>query len=256
MRQGNAVPMISYEDDKPWQHTWVLALLLGGAVGVGAWWVQTHGLPQGDEAPVDSKPVAKAAPAADKAVAKPDLALLVPPTVLEDGRPSDFSLEDWAALKEAMSKTANPRSELERVVKYLRFQKGFEQWQSLQDSPDVGTRHKLAQRLLEQIPERLKQAELTMGEALMLESALWSDLEPNEEARKLKLEQAQVKLNGAAPQPDAAQQAREAALQKEYKRREAAILADFQSKPESQRDQAKLEQALDAARMAVYGRKN
>lgn len=248
--------MISYEDDKPWQHTWVVALLLGGAVGVGAWWVQTHGLSQTEDGPVADKPAASAVAAAPKVAPKPEMALLVPPTILEDGRPSDFTAEDWVALKEAMSKTANPRSELERVVKYLRFQKGFEQWQSLQDSPDVGMRHKLAQRLLEQIPERMKQAELTMGEALMLEAALWGDLEPNEELRKQKIEQAQARLNAVAPQPEAAQQARDAALQKEYKRREAAILADFQSKPEGQRDQARLEQALDAARTAVYGRKN
>lgn len=247
--------MITYEQEtKLWQRTWILAMVLGAGVGVGAWWWQTHGMVQVDE-PVVSRPAPVAKPVA-KAPQKLDSALLVPPQVMEDGRPADFTPEDWAALKEAMSKTANPRSELERVVKYLRFQKGFEQWQSLQDSPDAGKRHQLAQRLLEQIPERVKQAEVTMGEAQMLEAALWADLEPNEELRKQKIEQAQSALNGAAPQPDAEQQARDAALQKEYKRREAAILADFQARPENQRDQAKLEQALDAARVAVYGRKN
>lgn len=246
--------MISYENPKLWQRTWVLAMALGGGVGVAAWWWQTHAAAQIDE-PVPASKMA-AEPDAAKPVTKIDSALLVAPKVMEDGRPSDFTPEDWAALKEAMSKTANPRSELERVVKYLRFQKGFEQWQSLQDSPDVTTRHQLARRLLAQIPDRFKQAELTMGEALMLESALWADLEPNEGLRKQKLEQAQAALNGAAPQPDAEQQARDAALQKEYKRREAAILADYQSRPESQRDQVKLEQALESARVSVYGRKN
>ncbi len=246
--------MISYENPKLWQRTWVLAMALGGGVGVAAWWWQTHASAQFDE-PVPVSKVA-AVPEVAKPATKIDSALLVAPKVMEDGRPSDFTPEDWAALKEAMSKTANPRSELERVVKYLRFQKGFEQWQSLQDSPDVTTRHQLARRLLEQIPERLKQAELTMGEALMLESALWADLEPNEDIRKQKLEQAQAALNGAAPQPEAEQQVRDAALQKEYKRREAAILADFQARPENQRDQVKLEQALESARVAVYGRKN
>lgn len=247
--------MITYENPKLWQRTWVLAMVLGGGVGVAAWWWQTHAAQLAD-APTDAKasPPVKAEVA--KGAARVDSALLAPPRIMEDGRPSDFTPEDWAALKEAMSKTTNPRSELERVVKYLRFQKGFEQWQSLQDSPDVTTRHQLARRLLEQIPDRLKQAELTMGEALMLESALWADLEPNEELRKQKLEQAQSALYGAAPQPDAEQQTRDAGLLKEYKRREAAILADFQAKPESQRDQIKLEQALEAARVSVYGRKN
>ncbi|HEX5357837.1 MAG TPA: hypothetical protein VFW93_16660 [Aquabacterium sp.] len=247
--------MITYENPKLWQRTWVLAMVLGGGVGVAAWWWQTHAAQQAEAAP-EAAPAVSAKTGAQKAVATVDSALLVQPRIMEDGRPSDFTPEDWSALKEAMSKTANPRSELERVVKYLRFQKGFEQWQSLQDSPDVTTRHQLARRLLEQIPDRLKQAELTMGEALMLEAALWTDLEPNEELRKQKLEQAQSALTSAAPQPDAEQQARDASLLKEYKRREAAILADFQAKPEGQRDQAKLEQALEAARVSVYGRKN
>lgn len=251
--------MITYENTKLWQRSWVLALALGGASGVGVWWWQMHA-GQGDVGGEPQAAPAQAVPGekgvGEKVPPRLDTALLVAPTVLEDGRPSDFTPEDWVALKEAMSKTPNPRSEMDRVVKYLRFQKGFEQWQSLQDSPDVAIRHQLAQRLLEQIPDRLRQAELTMGEAIMLGSALWADLEPSEDARKSKLEQFQASLSAAAPQPDAGQQARDVALQKEYKRREAAILAEYQSRPEAQRDQARLEQALEAARVAVYGRKN
>jgi len=178
---------------------------------------------------------------------------VVAPTVLPDGRPSDFSPEDWAALKSAMAKTANPESELKRVVAYLRFQKSFGQWQSLRESSDHALRQQLAASLVEQLPERLRQGEVTMGEALMLASALWTDLEPNEDKRKVRLEEVQAVLASAAPQPDAAQQAREAAQQAEYKRREAAIVLEYQSRPESQRDQVWLEGQLDTARRAVYG---
>jgi hypothetical protein len=244
--------MISYESPKLWQRTWFLALLLGAGAGAGVWWWQTHAVPAAAVKASDQSASASVA----RPPAKSDVALLVPPKVLDDGRPADFSAEDWAALKEAMTKTANPRAELERVVKYLRFQKGFEQWQSLQDAPDVLTRHQLAQRLLEQVPERMRQGELTMGEALLLESALWADLEPNESLRKQRLDEAQAVLSAAAPQPDGEQQAREAAMLAEYKRREAAILADYQTKPEAQRNQAALQDALESARRAVYSGKN
>ena len=247
--------MINYNDAKVWQRTWFLAMALGGGVGVAAWWWQLHAAAPSDE-PADTKPSVALRPSEPHTASKPDSALLLPPQIMAHGRPSDVTPEDRAALKDAMSKTANPRSELERVVKYLRFQKGFEQWQSLQDSPDVATRHELAARLLTQIPDRLKQAELTMGEAWMLESALWADLEPDAAIRQQKLAQARAALNLAVPQQDAEQQAQDAAQLKEYKRREAAILADFQSKPDGQRDQAKLEQALEAARVAVFSRKN
>jgi len=177
---------------------------------------------------------------------------LAAPTVLPDGRPSDFSPQDWAALKDAMAKTANPESELKRVVAYLRFQKSFEQWQNLRDSSDMARRRQLAGALVEQLPERLRQGEVTMGEALMLASALWTDLEPNEDKRKVRLEEVQAVLASAVPQQNAAQQAREAAQHAEYKRREAAIVLEYQSRPEGQRDQAWLEGQLDAVRRAVY----
>jgi len=152
-----------------------------------------------------------------------------------------------------MAKTANPESELKRVVAYLRFQKSFEQWQNLRESSDLARRQQLAASLVDQLPERLRQGVVTMGEALMLASALWTDLEPNEDKRKVRLEEVQAVLASAVPQPDAAQQAREAAQQAEYKRREAAIVLEYQSRPESQRDQAWLEGQLDTARRAVYG---
>jgi hypothetical protein len=239
----------TYESPKLWRRTWFLAVVLGAGAGVAAWWWQVHMQGAVEMPAVETKPVA---PAAKRPV---DVALLVPPKIMDDGRPADFSPEDWAALKDALSKTPNPRAELERIVKYLRFQKGFEQWQALQDGPDVVTRRKLAERLLEQVPERMTQGEMTYGEAQMLESALLADIEPNEELRKQRLDRAQNQLRGSVPKADAEQQVRDASLLAEYKRREAAIMAAFQALPEDKRDQLQLGKDLDAARMAVYGGK-
>jgi hypothetical protein len=242
--------MITYESPSFWQRTWVLAVLLGAGAGVGAWWWQTHA----PVATADETQAPKSA-AHDAEPHVVDAALLVPPKIMDDGRPSDFSPEDWAALKDAMSKTPNPRAELDRVVRYLRFQKGFEQWQSLQDAADVAKRRQLALRLLDQVPERMKQGEMTYGEALMLDQALLADLEPNDDLRKQRLAQAQSLLSASVPQADAEQQVRDASLLAEYKRREAAIVAAFQAQPEGKRDQTQLGRDLDAARMAVYGGK-
>jgi hypothetical protein len=242
--------MITYESPSFWQRTWVLAVLLGAGAGVGAWWWQTHA----PVATADETQAPKSA-AHDAEAHVVDAALLVPPKIMDDGRPSDFSPEDWAALKDAMSKTPNPRAELDRVVRYLRFQKGFEQWQSLQDAADVAKRRQLALRLLDQVPERMKQGEMTYGEALMLDQALLADLEPNDDLRKQRLAQAQSLLSASVPQADAEQQVRDASLLAEYKRREAAIVAAFQAQPEGKRDQTQLGRDLDAARMAVYGGK-
>lgn len=234
---------------------WAAGLGLIALLMAGLWWSLRPEPDPREQAAVAGQGVRAAVGGATDVQLGPGGAVtsLVAPTVLPDGRPSDFSPEDWAALKSAMAKTANPESELKRVVAYLRFQRNFEQWQNLRESSDLARRQQLAASLVGQLPERLRQGEVTMGEALMLASALWTDLEPNEDKRKVRLDEVQAMLASAAPQPDAAQQAREAAQQAEYKRREAAIVLEYQSRPESQRDQAWLEGQLDTARRAVYG---
>lgn len=238
-----AAHMITYQSARWWRSPWLVLTLLAAGLGGYAWW-------RARQPVVPVPPVTASVQAARPAAPLP--ALLVPPQVLADGRPSDFSPEDWAALNDAMARTPNPRAELERVVKYLRFQKGFEHWQSLQ-AGDTAQRRELAQRLLDQVPERLRQSEVTYAEAAMLQAALLVDIEPDEGRRKARMQAMEAELRAAAPQIDPAQQARNEAMEREYKRREAAILADHQARPEAQRDQARLEKELEAARRAVWG---
>lgn len=232
---------------------WVVGLAMLALAGVALWWSARPGGAVGQRE--GGATVGQGVRVSHGGALGPggEVPAVAAPSVLPDGRPSDFSPQDWAALKDAMSKTAKPEAELQRVVAYLRFQKAFAQWQALRDASDMARRQQLASQLVAQIPERLRQGEVTLGEALMLETALWTDLEPDEARRKVRLEEVQAVLASAAPQPDAAQQSHEAALLAEYKRREAAIVLEYQSRPEAQRDQAWLEAQLDAARRSVYG---
>lgn len=246
--------MITYQEStKFWQRSWFAALIGGLAVGGGVWWWQAH-----QEALDASEVASSAASAPVSTPQRPVFAEVVSgaastPTVLADGRPSDFTPEDWAALKAAMSSQPNGKAEMERVVTYLRFQRSFEQWQALADSRDVQQRHQLAESLLTQAPDRLSKGEVTLGEALLLSTALLTDLESDERLREQRLIQMRNKFEALAPQPDAEQAAREAERQTEFKRRQSAIVASWQAQPEGKRDQAALERDLEAARRAVYG---
>lgn len=241
--------MISYSRPQFWQRTWFMLLCMGAAVAaVVVWWVW-----QGRAAAAavgDSATLARGASGVPEAAAR---AGMQEPALLSDGRPEDFSAQEWAALKDAMKQSSQPEAELKRVVAYLRFQKRFDQWQGLRDSADVGLRRQVAASLVEQVPERLKEGEVTMGEAQLLLSALWSDLEPDEARRRQRIDEGIKILQAAAPQPDADQARREADRLSEYKRRESAIVLEYQSRPETQRDPAWLEAQLDDARRAVYG---
>lgn len=241
--------MISYSRPQFWQRTWFMLLCMGvAAAAVVAWWMW-----QGRSAANAEGGAAVPARVSSGSAGAVARAGLSEPPLLSDGRPLDFSPEEWAALKEAMKQSPHPETELKRVVAYLRFQKRFDQWQSLRDSPDAGLRRQVAASLVEQVPERLREGEVTMGEAQLLLSALWSDLEPDEVRRRQRIEEGIKILQAAAPQPDADQARREADRLTEYKRRESAIVLEYQSRPEAQRDPAWLEAQLDNARRAVYG---
>lgn len=249
--------MITYQSTRLWQRTWFVALIGGLAVGAGVWWLQ--------ERP-DENAAQGASSSASAAMSSPKIhrnALPLPegvdassvPVILDDGRPSDFTHEDWAALKAAMANVPDSQAELDRIVSYLRFQRHFERWQALEGSQDVEARHQLAQRLLDQIPARLGRSEVTMGEGMMLATVLLMDLEPIEATRAKRLEDLRQSMISSAPKSDREQVEREAQQLAEYKRRQAAIMADWQTKPASARDQAKLERELDDARRAVYSAK-
>lgn len=240
--------MITYDKRPLWRRPGVWVAALGVCGAAAAWWWSARAVDGhvGAPGPSARSPLADAPQTLSPAV-------LNPPPVGADGRPADFNAAEWSALKDAMAESANPQAELQRVVGYLRFQRGFEQWQAMQDQPDAASRQRLGRGLLAQLPDRVQQGEVTLGEAMMLGTAIWADLESDEAQRKGQLDALRTRLEAAVPVPDAEQQAREAALLAEYKRREAAIVADWQARPAAERSQARLEEALEGARRAVYG---
>ena len=241
--------MISYEHTKLWQRPWVMALTLGAALLIVAgWWSSAR--EDGTASTNSTQP---------QSVVRGDMGLSAPETLLTapvptDGtRPTDFTSEDWAMLQTATADAADPKAELKRLVNYLRFQKGFAQWQSLQNSPDIAGRHRLAERLLSQLPDRVSRGEMGAGEVGLIQQALLADLVSDETLRQQRLALGQAELAKAVPKLDPAQLAADEAHSSEYKRREAAIVADYQGRPEAHRNPAQLEAALEEARQAVYG---
>jgi hypothetical protein len=231
---------------------WVAAIAAGLGVAVVVWWVQGREV-AGDEPLAAASTPSSPSLGRMSGAAMPVTSLSEPAPILPDGRPADLTDEEWRALQETVGKGPNAQAEMKRVMAYLRFQKGFTQWQAQQEtSQDPAQRKVLAQQLLAAVPERLKQSEVTIGEALMLAAALYNDIEPDETTRSIKLEQFRVKLEAVAPRADNAAEVREASCLAEYKRREAIIQQDFISRPDGQRDHKKFEAELEAAHRAVY----
>jgi hypothetical protein len=165
-------------------------------------------------------------------------------TVGTDGRPSDVSSEDWAALSAVLAKQ---KGEAERIVSYLRYQHDFEFWQSTIDSKNVEKRHQMAQSLLEQLPERVAKGEFTGAEGTLMGTVLLGDLEPDEAKREKKIEEWTQKLGMAAPQPSDEKLLTDRDRLTELKRRQANAYAEWQVKPPGDRDQAQLDKAMQEA---------
>ena len=247
--------MISYEQRKFWQRPWVIASAVIVLLIVGILWPKSDDAPTPTDAADASSAQGLAAASGPARQPFADVQLGAP--LPRDGsRPPDFTQEEWDLLRSATANEAQSQAELTRLVNYLRFQKGFAKWQALQNSPDTASRQRLAEQLLGQLPDRVRNGEMGGGEATLLQRALVADIEPDEAAREQRLMAAQSELAKAAPSPDREQQAREEARRQEYKRREAAIVADYQAIPEEQRNPAQLEASLEEARKAVYAKKN
>jgi hypothetical protein len=244
--------MISYDRSSA-RTPWVLGAAVAAGLGLaGAIWWQ-HSAEDAAERPSASASVASAVAVAQRVAPEPMIVLDQPAPVLPDGRPAEFTEDEWRALQDTVAKGPNAAAELKRVTAYMRFQKAFTQWQGEQETNhDPKVRKAMAEQLLAAVPDRLKQSEVTMGEALMLGAALYNDIEPDEAARSVKLDQFRIKLEAVAPRTDNAAEMREANCLAEYKRREALIQQDFISRPDAQRDHKKFESDLDAAHRAVY----
>lgn len=235
--------MISYDRSSGSRWVWIVAgvAVLGGATA--AWWWFGSNHTADPAAPTEA--AASAGPG-------PVVNLATPPAEAADGRPTDFTPQEWSSLKEAVGNKPDGAKELKRITSFLRYQRGFEQWQALQDSPKTSERHALAQQLLDQLPERIANMEMTMGESLLICGVLLTDLEPDENVRTQKMEGCKTKLEQLAPKLDSDQALRDAECRTEFLRRQAAIVAEYQAQPEAQRNQAKFEQDIEGARRSVY----
>ncbi|MDE2402824.1 MAG: hypothetical protein KGL90_14290 [Burkholderiales bacterium] len=166
-------------------------------------------------------------------------------------RPSDIPPEEWKQLLDGLRDHPQREAELKRVVGYMRFKNDVERWTALKDQPDTAERAQVGRRVLEALPAHFANQEVTSGEALMLQAAIYADLVPDEAQRKPLLESArQALMQTQAQDPVMQEKLRHDEQQTlDYKRREAEILARFTAK---QIDQAQFEKELAAARVAAF----
>ncbi|MDE2594437.1 MAG: hypothetical protein KGL57_09375 [Burkholderiales bacterium] len=238
--------MITYQNNKIWQRPWFLAIVGCTAIAGAAWWWTSHGdSPNNHSGNVASTVGGWLTPstgASGNAATQPGNNAT---PLLAQGRPTDLPESDWNALTGALSKQpGDAQAEAARVVDYLRYQKRFEYWQTTEGNKSAKERAALAQALLDEIPARLAKGEFTTAEAVLMNTVLITESEPNETARQQRIAAMQEQLLKSAPPQDNEKLVREADRNTEAKRLVATTFAEWQAKPEASRTQATLEAAL------------
>lgn len=211
---------------------WFVAALAAMAIGVGlALWRAPHSV----DLPMDDSPISGTPPA--PMPAPPTLAKAAPDPAAP---PPGLNAAQWQSLR---SELAGRPDELQRVVDYLSFS---DRLRHFRDDP-AADRKALAAEIDRSIDERLRQRELSAGEARLIKIAVLQELLPDDAQRAAAL-QAWETAQRAAEKPDLALAAREAAFQ----RRQAEIVAAWQARPAGQRDPQALERELDALRQSSF----
>jgi len=210
---------------------WFVAALAAIAIGVGlALWRAPHSV----DLPLDDGPVSGTPPV--PMPAPPTLAKAVP----DPAPPPGLDATQWQSLRHEL---AGRPDELRRVVDYLSFS---DRLQQVRDGKAVD-RKTLAAEIDRSIDERLRQRELSAGEARLIKIAVLQELLPDEAQREAAL-LAWEAAQRAAAKPDLAVAAREA----DFQRRQAGIVAAWQAQPAAQRDPQALERELEALRQSSF----
>ena len=169
--------------------------------------------------------------------------------MLGNGRPTDISETDWATLLSVFAKMGKTPEDAIKLVEQVRFQRSFEKLQTLNDPEDAAVRRRMAQSLMSELPNRLKDGEFTLMEATFMGASLIAEVESDDAQRNAALVQWQMQL--AKLVPDFENDVAVAKLSKEtqMKRLYASAYAEWVSQPDaSQRTAARLEQLMEQAR--------
>lgn len=170
------------------------------------------------------------------------------------GIPGGVNAEEWASIQAAAADHPNPQAERQRLLAFIQFQHGVEAWQQASSAGDMAKQERLGQILLNDLPVRLANAEISMPEAMMLCAAISQAGDANEQVAQQKVEQCQVRLTQSQPAPDLQKQRQRDVCEADWRDRQAKLTAEFMKQSPQARaaGQLQFEQNLQAARVAVF----
>jgi hypothetical protein len=160
--------------------------------------------------------------------------------------PGGLTADQWQTLQQRVEPGPLHDREVARIVDYLEFQRRVVRLRELRGDPGAaGERRSLALQVDAGIATHLALHEISASEAMLLETAVLAETEPDPTQRVQRLEAWRRAWAAEHPPENDPRIA-------EYRRREAAVVAAWQSGPPSQRDPARLARQLQQVQAAVF----
>ena len=173
----------------------------------------------------------------------------VTPSVLGDGRPADISETDWSTLLSVLAKMGKTPEDAIKLVEQVRFQRSFEKLQTLNDPEDAAARRRMAQTLMNELPDRLKDGEFTLMEATFMGASLIAETESDDSRRNAALVAWQMQLAKLVPDFENDVAIAKLSQETQMKRLQASAYAEWVNEPNpALRTAARLEQLMEQAR--------
>ncbi len=166
-----------------------------------------------------------------------------PPQPAATALPPGVSAEQWAALR---AEYADRPDELRRLAAHFTFTDTLDRFRAGGTSDRSAGQIALAQSLDAGLDERLRERELSAAEARLIKIAVLEALLGDDQQRNEALERWEASL--APPAPDPAR----SAIESDFQRRQAAIVAAWRALPAERRDPRTLERELQALRVSSF----
>lgn len=243
---------------RPLRVVWISLAALVAVVGAGVGWIAfAQRAPMAT--PSAATDAAAAGPAQSAGNAAPPPQPAEAPAALAPNLPAPpgISAAQWAALRAEMAQRPDGAAELARLSAWFAFSDLAQRFrQQRQAGHDPAALAALARELDAALPERLRQRELSAGEARLLKLAVLEALvtDPAEREQRLQQWQQAQSAEQARQRSAAANPALAADMQREqaFLRQQAQLVAAWQAQPAAQRDARALEQQLEALRRSSF----
>lgn len=172
--------------------------------------------------------------------------------VAQGARPPGVSDDDWARILQIFKTQPGAAKEFRRVTEYMAYEADMRAWEAMRAGGPSVERTAMAKKLLDALPARLANKEVSGAEAMALVNAFVVDLVPDQAEREKRIAFERQKLSQIRDPEEEALVKQEAQRTALFETQSKEIVAMHLSANNGQVNEEKLEAELQAMREKIF----